>query len=264
MKVKTMPALYNDITNKHAGKTAWILGSGVTLDETIDWVIPENTVTIALNGGVVWFWNRQHRIRYNGIAPTNLYRRRLDYWFCFDRRVSKKSQRPDYDYYNLAMRHPTAVKMIPEPTRINVVKTSANMRNIRHFQLDKNSQFTKGYSGNLLTGKSILMPTLHYCYVTGFKRVVLTGIDMCCLNVGADGAYHRYSEILRSMKWAGHHVSIFKGTVIAPNGELVRVSNMYNIQLYQTMRAIRTMQHSGVEVYKTSTRGMLDIPVVML
>lgn len=253
----------DDVTNIHAGKTAWILGSGVTLDETVDCEIPEDTITIALNGGVVWFWNTDKKIPYSGVAPLSLYRRRLDYWFCFDRRVSNPNQLPDYDYYNLAMRHPTAIKMLPTGNRINRVKSKSVMKNVKRFELSKkNTKFNRKYDGTLITGDSIITPALHYCYMAGFKRVLLTGVDLCCL---ADyDRRHRYSKMLRDMKWRGRHIRSFKHKTQAPNGETVRVNAMYKNQWAAVMGQIRLLQREGIEVYKTSERGMLDIPVAVV
>ena len=244
------------IDNIHKGQTAWIFGSGASLDEVWDWNIPDNVVTFALNAGMVYFWDQKEKIKYTDVSPATLYRRRMDYWFAFDLRVTSHRLQPEWEYYNLAMRHPTSKKLIPE-----FFPSILGLPNVHRFKLqDKKTTFYKPYQNLLITGDSILTPALHYCYITGFKRIFLSGIDMCHLKIR--GKYERYHTAMNQMEWRGNHLNVHGKSTIAPNSEQVMVSPMYNKHYLQIMAQIRFLQNHGVEVYKTSPRGMLSVNAI--
>lgn len=240
------PLMDKSFVGSRKNQTAWIFGSGVSLNEIETWGIPEGVVTIALNGGVVWFWDFEKKC----------FRRKLDYWMTFDRRVLNHRQLPEWDYAQMALNNPHTKKFIFEH-----IHCPSGFKNVHKFHLRKRNShdkvFTKFHDEHLITGDSILTPALHFCYIAGFKRIFLSGVDMCCFK--GKGKVERYCNQLSGMRHQGHHIQPMGSPKIAPNGEKVRVMTMYDRQINQIMPEIRFLQDSGIEVIKTSLRGMLPI-----
>lgn len=242
---------------KHKGKTAWIFGSGVSINELNDLKIPKNDVTFALNGGVVFFWKSGREIKYGGMLKKSDYLHHLNYWMAFDTRVFEKSRLPEWDYANIAMRHPSAIKLFPG--YINCFKAPNVYRYHLHKRQRNDPVLTTKFDGRLFTGDSILIPALHYCLITGCNRIILNGCDLCSLISGKQ--WKRYCNKLLNMKWKGHHIPPIGRKITAPNGEKGKVTGMYQAQISETMSVIRFIQSKGVKVFRTSKRGMLDIPL---
>jgi len=225
------------------GKTAWVIGSGASLDFMPDWSIPREITTITLNGGVM-FRHGKH----------------WDYWMSFDRRVLLKDRHPEKEYTEYALSHDKAIKLFPD-----YMKIPDGYEKVFYYTLKKRDIGSKRLSksfinDNLSTGQSILVPALHFCYIAGFKKIILSGCDFC--GVSSGGKPERYFKGLRSMHWSSGHIPLGSKKVITPCGEKAGTTIFYEKHIVDTMPVIHLLMDSDVQVIKTLDKGMLTIPYV--
>lgn len=251
---KRQPIPYPDM----AGKTAWILGAGETLLDVWDWDVPDGCAVITINSSVLWAWKHYDRegkpesvIKTgNSLHHETDYRKPVNYWFARDSVIFNGKKEPENTYRNVALRHPTMSKIIQDKNNVDADYPNVYYMNcIRDWQ--RCFKIDDAQNSSLMGGNTTLLAALHYTYRCGCRRIVLSGVDLCRI----DGARRWMDKrgISNSRHAVGGRTKDTAGKPVTQCGMMVNHMNSVN-------GMIRHLQQAGVDVFKTSPRGMLAIP----
>jgi len=247
-----------------SGQTAWVIGAGTTLNEIWNWKVPDNVTMFYLNSGIFWAWgrwldNEPIEIPYKRIANLEDYRNPVDYWFCIDPVVTTKTYHPEWEYANIALKHPTAKKII-----MNGIYYPPESPNVLEVQMKHDWQaYQKFVAKNLMRGPTVLIPCLSFIHLCGFKNVILSGIDFCRYMYLGDEE-RRFFDRLSVKKNHEHgdkQANIYNERRDT-NGDVCYQEGMMRNHMNASMSLIRAMQNEGRNFFKTSLRGMCAIPAI--
>ena len=254
--------------DNHTGETAWILGAGTTLNEVWDWqVLSDKVRVMTMNSSSLWCWGnwrdgQPQGVLFKGIQDIQNYRRPLDYWFCIDGKVTTPTLQPEWTYANIALRHPTAKKIMlnglnipPDCPNLSIV----NMRDDwqRSFNLKKQSAVP------LMRGPSVIIPTLFYVHKAKFKNVILSGVDFCRYVIDGKEERRFFDSIgVYKNHEKNDHKAVSQYRRRDTAGNICYQEPMMQNHMNAAMPLIRAMQNEGVNIFKTSTRGMVSVPFI--
>ena len=226
----------SEYINRYQGKIAAIFGAGQSLLEVeSSWF--DGTYKIALNSALDW-------------------RDDLNAVFFTDWNIPNSKFKREYAYYQKAL----ADKKLTKFLLSGYFKSDINRPDVVPFICGA-KEFKRLYTGQLMGGASVLMPVLHFCFIAGFKYILLSGCDYAIMKNGKNEYQtHWYGNVGYGFKIKDSFNPAKGWEVKAPNEEKVIVTTALNKQMMKLMPRIRQMQDSEIKIFKTSTRGMMDIP----
>lgn len=255
----------------YSDKTAWVLGAGPTLLDIWDWHVPDNVIVFTMNSSILWAWKH-----WNGNNPTGMimkgnelhslddYTKPVHYWFARDNAVFTPTLEPEKWYCQVAMRHPSLIKIVEHHNPIN-----ENMPNVYLVQCQRDWQrylnLNLPHNNAIMGGPTVLLAALQFVYRCKFKRVVLSGVDFCRYKVQNQSSDIRRYLDLKGVK-KNHEMNEracnAHNEIKDTSGAIVYQCGMMRNHMNAGNSMIKAMKDKGIFFCKTSKRGMAYMPYI--
>lgn len=179
-----------DIQNRHVGDTAWVFGSGATLN----YLSPDffkDKLTISTNAGAIHF----------GITPNYAFTHHYPRFYGF---VDKH---PDTVFVVNRYDYPTNNQWVDPPANVIIhdPKTTKNS----HEGFDPFGQDKPAHAHQLVFGSSSVHGSMHLAAYVGAKNIVLVGVD--CGTLDNDVNFSKYPNATqRSFVVWNRHLAVMR------------------------------------------------------